>query len=158
MTSISVGGDFEERLRLLLTTLNLNYRLTPGVWERDETLGVIFGLQTIQFNSVRSGLLGLGVLWTRSMPKVFDQLYNLVPFMRYPKWVDMDFIVYPVSTDSAGNSNSIAYSLDFHGKVLWKKDFYGEAGFGYKGFQVFQNGLKGEFATFYGIAGLGLNF
>jgi hypothetical protein len=103
--------------------------------------------------------LGVGVFWARSMPRIFDQLFNIVPIMRYPKWVDAEYIQYFNSLNSdvsLGNN----FALNFHGKVLWSQDIFGEAGFGLKQYSVSDKSLnkKAGFTSFYGTVGLGVNF
>jgi hypothetical protein len=144
---------------LSLSTLDLKYRLTPGLWERDESWGFILGEENIELNKMKASLLGTGFFWARSMPKFFDDLMNYLPFMSYPKWVDLDFIYYPSSLTPhiVPGSN---YTLNFHGKILWTKGIFGEAGFGYKSYDIGDKTLdkRNWFRTFYGTVGLGMNF
>lgn len=144
---------------LSLSTLDLKYRLTPGLWERDESWGFILGEENIELNKMKANLLGTGFFWARSMPKFFDDLMNYLPFMSYPKWVDLDFIYYPSSLTPhiVPGTN---YTLNFHGKILWTKGIFGEAGFGYKAYDIGDKTLdkRNWFRTFYGTVGLGMNF
>lgn len=140
-------------------TIDLKYRATPGLWGRDESVGGILSYQSVTFDKVKAPMLGVGAFWARSMPRVFDDLMNLFPFMNYPKWVDMEFLYYVSSMDANVVLNS-PMSLNFHGKVLWTERFFGEAGFGIKryGFADASQNQKAELNTFYGTVGLGLNF
>ncbi len=93
------------------------------------------------------------------MPLVFDRILNYLPFMNYPKWVDAEVIYYavPLSSDVLLSSS---FSTNFHGQVLWRKNFFGEAGFGLKRY-AFSNpsiNRKAELNSFYGTIGLGLKF
>ncbi len=144
---------------LTQTTLDLKYRLTPGLWERDETWGFILGLQNVKLNQLTSPFIGGGFFWARSMPKVFDRIANWFPFMSYSKWVDMDFMYYSVPLKS-GIEPDLNASINFHGKILWAKNIFGEAGFGYKAYGFTDRKLrqKTSFGAFYGTAGLGINF
>lgn len=137
--------------------LDLKYRMTPGLWERDETLGLIGGYQNFTFGTASAAMLGVGGFWARSMPRVFDKIFNMIPFMRYPKWVDMEMIYYVMPMDSNIQLNS-PLSLNFHGKILWTDTIYGEAGFGYKRYAITDIANKAELNTFYGTVGLGINF
>jgi hypothetical protein len=109
-------------------------------------------------------VVGGGVFWARSMPKVFDDIFNIVPFMRYPKWVDWEFIFYPLALNSTQASNFML-SMNFHGKVQWTQHFYGEAGFGLKNFS-FDDATNPDpqfqftvpLYVAYGTLGLGFNF
>ncbi len=148
-----------------LTTLDIKYRLSKGLWERDETWGLIFGMEDVYISNVHGAFSGIGFFWARSMPKIFDDIANWFPFMEYPKWVDMEMIYYPapmLATIQVGTSPT--YSINFHGKVLWSKNIFGEAGFGVKGYSYITN-LEDkhnqdsvEINAFYGTAGLGINF
>lgn len=141
------------------STLDLKYRFKPGVWGFDEVFGLIISHQDLAYGEGKVKALGGGFFWGRSMPAFVDQIFNLVPLLRYPKWVDMEILTYPNSLDS----NSIIlynYSINFHGKVMWTPNFYGEAGFGRKDFN-FQDTkalTDSRLQTFYGTAGLGYNF
>ncbi len=144
---------------LSVLTLDAKYRLAPGLWGRDETVGAILSYQSVTFDMVQAPMLGAGAFWARSMPRVFDELFNLIPFLRYPKWVDMEFLYYFSSLDANVRLNS-PMSLNFHGKVLWTDRFFGEAGFGIKryGFSDMSLNQKAELNTFYGTVGVGVNF
>ncbi|MEN0059264.1 MAG: hypothetical protein AAGB31_10560 [Bdellovibrio sp.] len=144
---------------LNVLTVDLKYRAQPGLWGRDESLGALVSYQNVSFDEMRAPMLGVGAFWARSMPKVFDDFFNLAPFMRYPKWVDMEFIYYVNSMSSDVTLNS-SMSLNFHGKVYWSDRYFGEAGFGVKryGFSDSSLNQKAELNTFYGTVGLGLNF
>lgn len=154
---------------------DLKYRLTPGIWGRDPTLGVIASTEVITYgfelNSnkttnviYRVPLAGGGVFWARSMPKIFDDFFNIVPFMRYPKWVDWEFIWYPV-TLRANQKSDFIFNMNFHGKIQWTKRFFGEAGFGLKDFSFedttssdVNKHLRAGLVIAYGTVGLGFNF
>lgn len=153
---VSAAGSKAD---LTVGTLDLKYRLAPGLWGRDETVGLLTSYQNVTFGDLKAPMLGGGLFWARSMPRLFDDLFNLLPFMRYPKWVDMEFIYYAVPMDSSVSLNA-PLSLNFHGKVLWTERIFGEAGFGIKryGFQDPRLNQKAELNTFYSTVGLGINF
>jgi len=138
---------------------DIKYRLTPGLWGRDESVGLMMSYQNVSFGDLKAPMTGVGGFWARSMPKVFDDLFNLLPLFRYPKWVDVEFIYYMNSMDSNVTLNS-SMSLNFHGKVLWSQRLFGEAGFGIKRYAFSDQELsqKAELNTFYGTFGVGLNF
>jgi hypothetical protein len=94
------------------------------------------------------------------MPKVFDELLNEFRFLKYPKWVDMEFIYYTSPTDSKTRIKFPNFALNFHGKIIWSKYIFGEAGFGVKQYN-FDNKttrLNMTFGSLYGTAGLGISF
>jgi hypothetical protein len=122
-------------------TVDIKYRLTPGVWMREPTVGLMasylnfaYGIEdTLGEVKFYVPVAGGGVFWARSMPKFFDDIFNIIPFLRYPKWVDWEFIYYPLELRDKQKSNFM-FSMNFHGKVLWTKTFFGEAGFSLKNF------------------------
>lgn len=147
------------QVNLTVLNLDLKYRFTQGLWLRDETTGLMLSYQDIGFGSLKSTMIGGGWFWARSMPKVFDDFFNLFPFMDYPKWVDLEFIYYPVSlkSDVVLNNN---LALNFHGQVLWSERFFGEMGFGVKryAFSDTPTNQRVDFNTFYGTFGIGFKF
>jgi hypothetical protein len=146
-------------LTLRLTTFDLKYRLSPGLWERDETWGLILGVEDIVINNIHGTFGGAGFFWARSMPEIFDTIFNWFPFMSYPKWVDMEMIYYmsPLSATVA-NGGTPTYAVNFHGKILWTKAFFGEAGFGIKAYDYATTDETVRLSALYGTAGLGINF
>jgi hypothetical protein len=153
---VSTAGD---EAAIAVGNVDLKYRLIPGLWNRDETVGAMVDYQSLIFDKVNAPMVGVGAFWARSMPKVFDDLFNIVSIMRYPKWVDMEFIYYPVSMSSTVTLRT-NFALNFHGKVMWSKHWFGEAGFGVKRFDIIETHLQQAAAlnTFYGTVGLGLSF
>ena len=139
--------------------VDLKYRFSPGLWNRDESLGAMLDYQQITFGQINAPMIGAGTFWARSMPKIFDDFFNLAPFMKYPKWVDMEFIYYPLSL-SPVVALQTNFAVNFHGKVIWTKHFFGEAGFGIKRYAIIETKLqqKALLTTFYGTIGLGLSF
>lgn len=161
-SKFNIGTDENDdpvSAALSVATFDIKYRLTPGLWGRDETWGLMLSLQSFQFNEINTNMVGGGVFWARSMPRIFDEIFNLIPYMNYPKWVDLEFIAYPLSM----NKNvklSTNYAINFHGKVMWSDHFFGEAGFGLKSYALTDNESlqEAKFGTFYGAVGLGWNF
>lgn len=153
---VNTAGD---KAPLKVMTLDLKYRATPGIWGRDESVGGLVSYQDVTFDEMKAPMLGVGAFWARSMPRVFDNLFNYIPLFRYPKWVDMEFIYYMNSLNSDVKLDS-SMSLNFHGKVLWTDTWFGEAGFGIKRYAFTDSSLnqKAELNTFYGTIGVGLNF
>lgn len=157
INKLKVTDTSSESLSVM--TLDLKYRFNPGVWTRDETTGLMLSYQNISFGTFKSPMLGGGWFWARSMPRVFDSIINFIPFMRYPKWVDMEVIYYFNSMNSNITLNS-PLSVNFHGQILWSKSIFGEAGFGLKRYAFLDKEInqKAELNTFYGTVGLGIKF
>lgn len=148
-----------QKENLTSLTGDLKYRFTPGVWTRDASHGIMFGYQDLVFGDFKASMMGAGWFWARSMPRVFDGIFNWIPFMRYPKWVDME-VIYYFSSMKSNITLSSPFSVNFHGQILWSKNFFGEAGFGLKRYAFVDKVLnqKAELNTFYGTMGLGLKF
>lgn len=169
LTTFQARGNSSTPLTLGLTTVDLKYRLTPGLWERDETWGLILGAENINVNKIKGAFGGAGFFWARSMPLIFDKIISWFPFMNYPKWVDLDLVYYmaPLAAN-VKNGSTPTYALNFHGKVLWKKNFFGEAGFGIKSYSYktkkeLSTGTQDKYdnvsvQALYGTVGLGFNF
>jgi hypothetical protein len=157
----AIGGreDGQSLLKLQVLTGDLKYRLTPGIWARDHTLGLTANAQHVVIDKYQATMGGLGMFWARSMPRFFDDIFNIVPFMRYPKWVDVEGILYFVPL-SPRNQLGVNTAVNFHGKILWTQRFFGEGGFGLKVFQFndLDEGKAVGLAVAYGTVGLGLNF
>jgi hypothetical protein len=143
---------------------DLKYNILPGIWNRDEIVGLTFGYQQTTLVGYSISVLGAGAYWARTMPRIFNDLFNLLPFMNYPKYTDMEFIYYPMNiggTLATGN----AYALNFHGKVFWSQRVFGEAGFGVRHVNISgpSQARPGRIATIdfsaaYGTVGLGVVF
>jgi hypothetical protein len=144
--------------------IDLKYHLLPGLWHRDELVGIMLSAERISISGLTVMLMGGGAYWARTMPKIFDDLFNLLPLMEYPKYVDMEFIYYPISLTS-GTSGGLSFCLNFHGRVIWTQRFYGEIGFGIRSYQFVtpsqtRSGQTANISllTSYGTAGLGFIF
>ena len=143
-----------------LTSLqvDLRYRFSPGIWERDETVGAILGYEDLSIGDSKVPKLGVGLFWARSMPKSLDRLLNKISFLNHPKFVDMEVVKYFSSMDSDIELGA-DFFVNFHGKVMWTKQFFGEAGFGMKSYAFTKSDSSGaELAAFYATLGMGYNF
>lgn len=169
-TLAAAVGDDQAFKRIQVTTGDLKYRMTPGIWGRDPSVGLIFSGQNVAYTfktnaqelTAKAPMVGGGVFWARSMPKILDDFFNIVPFMRYPKWVDAEAIWYPLILEE-GKTSVYSFAFNFHGKVQWTPSFFGEAGFGLKNFAwddetVGPRGTAVRVAIAYGTIGLGYNF
>lgn len=162
LTPVSVKGSdstVTTKAEVSAMSANLKYRFNPGLWGRDETWGLIGGYESITIAEVQAPVLGVGFFWSRSMPKVFDDLFLYLPYMNYPKFVDMEAIYLPASLNSDVSFGS-SYRISFHGKVLWSQSIFGEAGFGLQSYSMEdkRQSIKVGLSTFYITVGLGVNF
>lgn len=142
------------------TSVNLRYRLSPGVWNYDETLGVLIGYQSFTLLNTRFPMAGFGVFWSRSMPKFFDDLLNYIPLLRKKKWVNVDLTYFNTPLDKDKVAKKLNYKLNFYGKVLWTDRFFTEIGFGMRthDLEIKSDETELQFQTYYGAVGLGLDF
>lgn len=157
MTKLKEVEEGDDTLTVMQA--DIRYRLNPGLWERDESVGLIASYETVKVGEFNLPKMGAGVFWARSMPRVFDQWFSKLPYMNYPKWVDMEFIKYVASMNSEDQLGE-DFVINFHGKVLWTESFFGEAGFGMKNYYVTRTTSDAhlKLTTFYGTVGLGINF
>ncbi|MES2965912.1 MAG: hypothetical protein V4760_18670, partial [Bdellovibrionota bacterium] len=132
LTSIDTGNNTSIS-EFTSMNIDLKYNILRGIWNRDEMVGAIMSAQSVTVNGISGTLFGGGAYWARTMPKVFADLFDLIPYLDYSKYVDMELIVYPLSFDS-NVVPGVSYNLNFHGKVFWTKRIYGEMGFGIKRF------------------------
>jgi hypothetical protein len=154
----------EEPVLINVANVDLKYRISPGIWGRDPTVGLILGSQAVNVDfqvegvePYKSNMLGGGVFWARSMPWFFDQMFNILPFMRYPKWVDWEFITYVVPTNNY-TQLGLNFAMNFHGKIQWTDQFFGEAGFGLKNFAFVDIEQKRDFSLGMAYATFGLGY
>jgi hypothetical protein len=123
------------------TTADLKYRLTPGVWGREPTMGLVLSYMSFRYSfqdnvgraDYEVPVAGVGAFWARSMPKLLDDIFNLAPFLRYPKWVDWEVIYYPLAL---GQDQTAQFMLTskIHAKIQWTPRFFGEIGFNFRNY------------------------
>lgn len=135
------------------------YNLVPGLWNRDQLYGPLVSFSSIALSDNKASFLGAGAFWARSMPLFIDKIFNIIPLLRYPKYVDVEFIYYGYSLKSDVEAGKTMF-LNFQGRVFWTKRFFGEGGFGLKrfNFKMQDHEAATEFYVGYGTAGLGLTF
>lgn len=148
-----------EKLGLSALQADLRYRFTPGISGRDATWGLIMAYESVTLASDNIPKLGIGTFWSRSMPSSVDKWISKLPFMDAPKWVNFEVLTFPVSMDSDVNLKQ-EYSLNFHGKVQWSPNIFGEAGFGLRNYhyEFESTGYGAKVSTLYGNIGLGIQF
>lgn len=150
--------ETEIKTKMRLFYLDLKYRTNPGIWNRDESVGPILSFQQADVTNTQFNLIGLGFFWARSMPFIFNEIMNYLPYMKYPKYVDLDFVYY-FNTPSKDFRLISNWALNFHGKVMWTKQFFGEAGFGFKTYSIYNSSNNiVALSSFYGTVGIGWQF
>ncbi len=158
LSPVSVNDD-GTTVSLAVLNADLKYRFTQGLWLRDETTGFSLSYQEVNWGELKIPMAGGGWFWARSMPKVFDGMFNFLPFMDYPKWVEFEFMYYAITTEPGVTLNT-NLALNFHGQVLWTPSFFGEMGFGLKryAFDHAPTNQRIELNTFFGTLGIGFKF
>jgi hypothetical protein len=150
--------------------LDLNYRLNPGIWSWDESWGLTFSSAQMSYNVFKTDMLGVGIFLGRSMPTWLDDVINYMPVFRKPKWVNIEYIYYPISQTTgisfydlgSGYGNWI---LSASSKIMWTNQFFSELAIGMRQAdfaQSFSDGLytrqRFQFTSIYGSIALGANF
>ena len=157
----STGAKIDD---FTVANFDLKYNLLPGIWHRDEIVGLSLSSQQVTLAGTNATFGGVGAYWARTMPRIFNDLFNFVPGFDYPKYVDMEFIYYPLSMTSNMQPAGI-FNLNFHGRVFWSHRFYGEAGFGLRRYAyTFPSPVRPgvtagiDLSSAYGTAGIGFVF
>jgi hypothetical protein len=142
-----------------VANFDLKYNLLPGIWHYDELVGVMASVEHITLAGHLVDLGGVGAYWARTMPKIFNDLFNIASVFNVPKYVDMEFLYYPYAI-TAGITPGSSYALNFHGRVFWTQRFYGEIGFGIRQYQFTlpDRTVPIGVTTGYGNVGVGLIF
>ena len=149
---------------------NLRYRFTPGLWSRDDTWGMEFATSYVSYSVWQTELYGGGIFWNRSFPRALDDLLNLVPLLRKPKFFELQLDYFPVSSAPDVTPNNFGsglgnWHLNFRSKILWTKTFYMDATAGIKQFDLRKNvnsstvkKLDFQLTAFFGSIGAGFEF
>jgi hypothetical protein len=124
--------DFPENISVLPINFDLLYRFSPGVRPVQSSFGV--GLRYMHFKLFRSlnedveaGLLGVGSFWHTAPQKIVDDVFNVVPFFRYPKWMELSFFYYPLIV--GGQSAGFSFSWQARGQMFFARNWYLDASF-----------------------------
>jgi hypothetical protein len=129
LISRDASGLAKKEVDFLSSTFDIKYRFVPGLWGRDESFGLMLAHHDFNFDAYKMNLFGTGFFWARSMPNFFDDLFNYLPFFRFPKWVNAEYIQFVSAANSDLKVSNISH-LNFYGKVMWTNNLYGDLGFG----------------------------
>ena len=124
--------DFPEKLSINPTNFDLLYRFSPGVRPVQSSFGA--GVRFLNFKLFRSissdletRFLGIGAFWHTAPQKIIDDIFNIVPFFRYPKWMEISFFYYPLLL---GNEQlGFSFSWQARGKMFFSKQWFLDASF-----------------------------
>lgn len=153
----------DQDLQISAYSLDLKYRIFPGVWMHDPTYGLVGGFQSFSMAGVKADMFGAGVLWGRSMPQFFDEIFNIIPWFRFPKWVDAEIVYYSLTTTPGIKLGSSNFRLTFHGKMMFTPRIFLEGGFGFYNEDYVKPSPDGDDTVInlglgFGTIGLGINF
>lgn len=128
----------------------------PGVWNIEETFGILGALYHFNYNGVAVMQPGVGLFWGRSLPHVFDQMLRWMPWFKYPKYVDMDLNFIPKHSPLALDN----FVMNFHGKMFFPNQFFVEAGISMFRFSAYNKSTdeKSDLIATSGTLGLGYMF
>jgi hypothetical protein len=159
-TKKSKAAEEIKLSKLESANIGLKYRFTPGIWGRDESFGLLSEIQKLDYNSASYTMFGPGIFWARTMPKLFDDILNYIPFLNYPKWVNAEYIQLLALPSKLNDRFVGGYNLNFYGKIMWTPFVYGDLGFGVKSYHLLD--VKSSKDTLlklsYLTIGLGVNF
>lgn len=112
-----------------VSTADLKYRFSPGVWNREESFGFKVGYQSMNYRSVEGAFIGAGAFWTMPSKGLVDKALNVVPVFRKQKVLDIQAMYYPLLVRTRGTLG-LNYDLRMNGKIFLKPDFFVEIGLG----------------------------
>jgi len=163
------SDNYPENISVLPINIDLLYRFSPGVKPVQSSFGA--GLRYMRFKLFRSinsdieaELLGVGTFWHTAPQKIVDDIFNVVPFFRYPKWMELSFFYYPVII--GGETAGFAFSWQARGQMFFAKNWFLDASFNVNNFAFKRTKLEGVtlgadsfgIGTAHGTVGLGYLF
>jgi hypothetical protein len=163
------NDDTDERVSVLPINVELMFRLTPGVRPVQSSFGLglrylSFQLYRSQGEDIQNGFVGIGAFWHTAPQKIIDDIFNIVPFFRYPKWMEVSLYYYPfiIGPDQIGFS----FSWQARGRLFFSKRWFLDASFNVNAISFERAKISGQTAgadsftigTAHGTIGLGAFF
>ena len=160
---------FPENISVLPINADLYYRLSQGVRPVQSSFGL--GLRYLDFKLFRSQsediqtrFLGLGAFWHTAPQKIIDDIFNIVPFFRYPKWMEISFFYYPLLLGP--EQIGLSFSWQARGKLFFSRQWYLDASFNVNSISFKKSKISGVtagadsfgIATAHGTIGVGYLF
>lgn len=139
-----------------LSQIEARWFLQSGVWNIEQTFGVLGALYQFKYNGINALQPGVGLFWGRSLPHVFDRMLRWMPWFKYPKYVDMDLNYIPKHSPYALDN----YILNFHGKMFFPNQLFIEGGISVFRFSAYNNmvDIKSDLVATSGTLGIGYMF
>ncbi len=158
--------DFPEKISINPIHMDLLYRLNQGVRPVQSSFGLGLRYQNFTLfrsvsNDIKTQLLGVGAFWHTAPQKIVDDIFNIIPLFRYPKWMEVSFFYYPLTFSDV--QLGLSFSWQLKGKMFFSKSWYLEAAFNVNSVSFKQEttiGTTDQFgiATAHGTIGLGYLF
>lgn len=130
--SFKPNKSYPEKISINPINFDILYRLSPGVRPVQSTFGL--GVRYLNFTLYRSvssdiqtQFLGIGGFWQTAPQKLIDDIFNVVPLFRYPKWMELSLFYYPISMSDV--QLGFSFSWKAHGKMFFAKNWYFDASF-----------------------------
>lgn len=144
------------------TRFDLMARFTRGVRPVQSSFGAIVRYNIPEFiranDTLSPHLLGFGLFWHTAPVRLVDEFFNAVPFFRYPKWMELSIVYYPITFDSAFTSN-FALSYDARGRIFFTPQWFMDASASVTIFSFTKEGdIDAAVATAQGTLGIGYQF
>lgn len=118
---------------LKLTQGELRLLLGRGVWNIEQTWGLLAAGYQFEYFNFPVTTPGVGFFWGRSLPNVVDRLFRWSSWFKFPKYTDLDFTYIPPHHPRADYS----YVMNFHGKMFLPNQTFFEAGISFYQFSNF---------------------
>lgn len=132
INGFKVQDDPSQKYSVNPIDVDILFRLKPGVRPVQSSFGV--GLRYLNLTMFRSietdisaQLLGIGGFWHTAPQKIIDDIFNIIPFFRYPKWMELYFYYYPVGLGTQIEGPS--FSWQAKGKMFFSTHWFLEASF-----------------------------
>jgi hypothetical protein len=146
-----------ESISLTKWNVEGKYRLTSGLTNHDPTLGILGSYQSVNYNGFAAKLLGVGMFWLHSVPRPIDSFFNKVSWFRYPKWFEVNGLIYPAAI-SSGTTLGASFNLNAQLKVFRTENFFYVFSLGLSQFSYTLPDATINISNLSGSAGVGLVF
>lgn len=157
---VSDDSGVVEALSLNVMQVDLRYRLSPGLWGRDETVGLIAFYNSATIGELVMPTQGVGLFWSRPLPELLERWISRISFLSSSStWMNLEISKSLVSMDSNYDLRD-SYDAHIEGRLYLNPRFYTELSFGAKKYNFVRNddGAGANLFTSYGSLGAGFEF
>lgn len=161
--------NFPEKISVLPANFDILFRLKSGVRPVQSSFGL--GVRYLDFKLYRSissnietRMLGIGAFWQTAPQKIIDDIFNVVPFFRYPKWLEVSCYYYPLLLGP--EQIGFSFSWQARGRMFFRKRWFLDASFNVNAISFKKSKISGvtngadafNIGTAHGTIGLGFFF